>query len=53
VDLTCRASYFILPLVPSRFFLLTSYQAITAHLWELVARLFLLVSRLSLPMLFH
>jgi hypothetical protein len=33
-------------LLPSRFFV-TSYEAIPAHLWELVARLFLPVLRLS------
>jgi hypothetical protein len=40
-------------LIPSHFFLLTSYEAITAHLWVLISRLFLLVLRLTHPLLFR
>ncbi|MGD8406107.1 MAG: hypothetical protein PVJ21_20795, partial [Anaerolineales bacterium] len=40
-------------LVPTRFFLLTSYAAFATHLWELDPRLFLLVSRLTHPLLFR
>jgi hypothetical protein len=40
-------------LIPSHFFLLTSYEAITAHLWVLISRLFLLALRLTHPLLFR
>jgi hypothetical protein len=32
---------------------LTSYEAITAHLWVLISRLFLLALRLTHPLLFR
>ena len=52
MKLTCRASYFILScFIPV--FLLTSYEAITAHLWVLISRLFLLALRLTHPLLFR
>jgi hypothetical protein len=35
------------------FSLLTSYEAITAHLWVLISRLFLLALRLTHPLLFR
>ena len=53
VILTCHASYFILPCFLPAFFLLTSHEAIPAHLWELFSRLFLLAWRLTHPMLFR
>ena len=40
-------------LVPARFFLLTSYKAIPALFEVLVARLFLLLLRLTQPILFR